>query len=165
MPPTTQDRLEADLRAARDSDDREAEARSLNALGAWHYSQLSFTAALVHYQQALDINRQIAHRVGEAALLTNIGHIHRLQTQPDRALSCYRASLDIRRELGDAMGAARTLADIAQTYLNDGQFAAAQQPLEEALAAYRTLHAEDETAHLEAAQQRLQARLDAGLGE
>ncbi|MBQ0994934.1 tetratricopeptide repeat protein, partial [Micromonospora sp. H61] len=69
--------------------------------------------ALVYYEQALPIRREIGDRAGEAVTLNNIGGVYAGLGDRQRALVYYEQALPIRREIGDRAGEAASRYNIA----------------------------------------------------
>src|SRR6266568_3406280 len=77
--------------------------------------------ALVLYEQALPIRREVGNQAGEAITLNNMAAAYRGMGQPQQALELFEQALPLMRKVGDRAGEATTLANIAGVlyqYLN-----------------------------------------------
>lgn len=89
------------------SGDLKEQSRALDGIGNVRFMQGQFDAALVAFQGALEIDRDLSSREPDNALwtryisisLSRIGDVHVAQNNFDAALDVYRESLNIRREL------------------------------------------------------------------
>ncbi len=76
--------------------------------------------AVVFYDQALRIYRDIGARLGEADTLQSLGHAARIQGRYSDAIALYDQALPIYRETGDRRGEAITLAGHATALATNG---------------------------------------------
>jgi CHAT domain-containing protein len=77
--------------------------------------------ALVYYNQALPILRQVGNRAGEAATLNNIGYVYSDLGQKQKALEHYNHALPVYRVVGDRFGEATALNNIGAVYFDLGE--------------------------------------------
>jgi len=89
--------------------------------------------ALVLYQQALRIRREVRDRVGEAITLNNMAAVYQVIGQPEQALVLFQQALPILREVRDRSGEATTLNNMATVYRAIGQPEQALALLQQAL--------------------------------
>ena len=124
-------------------DNKQEEARILQATGVAYGMINKPDEALRNYQQSLEINRKLGQKLGIAATLAGIGGIQAAQGQPKAALSSLSEALKIDREIGNKKEAAATLIDLGNLYLDGGQYDKAMQTYKESLQMQRD--AGDET--------------------
>jgi len=89
--------------------------------------------ALVYYEQALTIFREIEDREGEGGTLNNIGTTYADLGEYKAALGYHEQALAIRREIGDRVGEGISLNNIGGIYESLGEYEAALATYEQAL--------------------------------
>lgn len=120
--------------AQTDTDARRAEALELNNRGAQLDAVGRYEEALVLYERALAVVREIGERSGEAAILNNIGLVYNALGQYEQALELYEQTLAILIEVGDRAREGFTLNNIGFVYQELGQYEQALEFYEQALA-------------------------------
>lgn len=133
--PTALRRLECALSLSRSSEDLDATARDLNAVGSALRRLGDYRGALSHLTQGLEIARLAGG--GEAALLNNLGDVYRELDDLDRALEHYDAARQRFAADGQAVHAAHVAESMAVAELERGGVQPAQAMLEETLEVYR----------------------------
>jgi tetratricopeptide (TPR) repeat protein/DNA-binding XRE family transcriptional regulator len=121
------------LRAARQSGNRTAEARTLNALGGISLAKGQLHDALSHYRAALEIYRGCGDRVGRAHALGNLGITEDRLHNHQSAAGYFRQAIAAYTNLGDRLGAARSMSDLGGTETELGHLDLAAQHLQTAL--------------------------------
>jgi tetratricopeptide (TPR) repeat protein len=116
------------------------EASFLHEMGAVTEFQGNKHDALILYQRALNIRRDIGDKLGEATTLNNIGALKYALGIPDEALEFYQESLIIRKELGDERGEAICLNNIGMIVDDLGDKHKALEVYEQALKIRRKIN-------------------------
>ncbi|MCL4252681.1 MAG: tetratricopeptide repeat protein [Anaerolineae bacterium] len=88
----------------------------LNNMGGVYSALGDKQKALVYYEQALPIRREVGDRGGEATTLNNMGGVYDDLGDKQKALVYYEQALPIRREVGDRGGEATTLNNMGLVY-------------------------------------------------
>ncbi len=109
------------LRAALATQDRQAEANTLKAIGDVQQFLKQSPAALENYNQAMLIYRSVGARLGEANTLKAIGILLSKQGNYRQAVPSVEAALAIYRKIGDRYSQAATLQNLAVLYQNTGR--------------------------------------------
>jgi tetratricopeptide (TPR) repeat protein/predicted Ser/Thr protein kinase/TolB-like protein len=115
------------------SDNDEAKANTLQALGIAYSILDRQDDALENFQESLAIKREIGDREGMAASLSEIAYIQELSGDPDAARSTYLEALDLRREVSDDAGVGRLLMNLGDLERAQGNDEQALQYVREAL--------------------------------
>jgi class 3 adenylate cyclase/tetratricopeptide (TPR) repeat protein len=140
--------FERNLMLIRQLGDRQAEAKTLNALGGSEHIRRNFQAAIHFYQQALQIRREIGDRAGVAASLFNIAQTLGNLGDYGQAEALLREVLDIQLLLNDRWWQVNTWNELGTLYLFVGDLAEAKRCLETGLSLSRTIGAETLQAYL-----------------
>ena len=96
--------------------------------------------ALMHYEKALDIYKELGDRGEEAAALSELGSLYVAyedQTKRQHGLKLYEAALHISRELDDRQTEGTILSNIGMVYTALGQKKEARKHYREALSIFR----------------------------
>ena len=117
------------LASAVDSNNREAEADALHALGNYYFRIDRYEIGLNNYKRALEIREAIGDRPGVADVTIMVGSTFAELGQYDEAVQIMEHAVDLYRDLGDPAGQARA-------YSSLGEFHQASGRTSEALAAY-----------------------------
>ncbi len=115
------------------SDNAEAKANTLQALGIAYRILDRRDEALKNFQDSLAIKREIGDREGMAASLSEIAYIQELSGDPDAARRSYLEAIDLRREVGDDAGVGRLLMNIGDLERLQGNEEQALQYVRDAL--------------------------------
>ncbi len=108
-------------------------------LGYALYIVGSFAEAILHYGNALEIQKEIGDKSGEGTTLNNISQIYDARGDYATALTYLEQSLEIRREIGDKSGEGITLNNISQIFKARGDYATALTYLEQSLEIQREI--------------------------
>ncbi len=114
---------------------------SLGNMGKVYRIQGKLKEALEHYQQALDIHREIDYKEGEATDLGNMGLVYRIQGKLKEAIEHHQQALDIHREIGYKEGETIQLGNIGIIYQIQGKPKEALNKFKESLEIFKTLGA------------------------
>ena len=115
------------------SDNAEAKANTLQALGIAYRILDRRDEALKNFQDSLAIKREIGDREGMAASLSEIAYIQELSGDPDAARQSYLEAIDLRREVGDDAGVGRLLMNLGDLERLQGNEEQALQYVRDAL--------------------------------
>jgi tetratricopeptide (TPR) repeat protein len=77
---------------------------------------------LKHYNEALEIHKEIGNREGEASDLGNMGLVYRKQGDLEDALKHHKEALEIHKEIGDREGEASDLGNMGAVYYTQGEY-------------------------------------------
>ncbi|MGO9326413.1 MAG: tetratricopeptide repeat protein [Terracidiphilus sp.] len=126
LPPDAQaklDKLEADLKAARDKGDAKTEAATLNQIGNLLFNLGDKQKAQDDFNQALPLFRAAGDSADEASTLVFMGNTHFALGEPQEALDAFNQALPIFRAAGNRVGEAFTLNGLgnSQSALGDRQ--------------------------------------------
>lgn len=108
-------------------------ALALNRLANVHWRMGAYPAAIKRFQQALQLDRDLGHKVGQAMHLGNLGIVLREQSEYARAETCLQQALDIDRALGNELGIARHLNNLGLVRWQTGRRAEALDCYRQAL--------------------------------
>ncbi len=109
-------------------------ALALNRLANVHWRMGAYPAAIKRFQQALQLDRDLGHKVGQAMHLGNLGIVLREQSEYARAETCLQQALDIDQALGNDLGTARHLNNLGLVRWQTGRRAEALDCYRQALA-------------------------------
>jgi len=127
------------LNAARDSDDRTAQAYELTSIGIFQSRQGHHQQAADHLEQALTLARQTGDLLTQARALGKLGIVHDLQGRYRQAADYHRQALTLAREVGDQLGEVITLTNLGAVYAQQGRYQEAASHQRQALALFREL--------------------------
>lgn len=125
--------------AAERAGESAAQVRLLNYLGMAYRRGHRLGEALECHQQALELARTSADRLGEAHSLNLIGLIHLDSRRLDAAADQFERAAAVFRNLEEPHHAAMALANAASTHLKAGRLSESESAAREALAAHRSL--------------------------
>jgi tetratricopeptide (TPR) repeat protein len=122
-----------DLRNIYSLDTIFARSASLGNMGVIYRHQGKLKEALEHYQQALEIDREIGDKEGEATQLGNMGSVYYIQGKLEKALEHYQQALEINREIGSKKGEASLLGNMGNVCQAQGKPKEALEHYQQAL--------------------------------
>ena len=114
-------------------------AETLLDFGRCFYYQVKMDLALIKFNRALNIYREIGDRLGEANTLQAIGYVLQFLKRSTEALERYEAALAFYREIGDHLGEANTLKAIGDVLQFLDRRTEALERYEAAMAIYREI--------------------------
>jgi CHAT domain-containing protein/Tfp pilus assembly protein PilF len=129
------------LPVTREIGDRFLEATALNNIGGVYADWNERQKALDYFNQALALFRTTGNRREEANTLNNIGDTYYKSGDKQKALEYYNRALPLRRESEDRHREPLTLFAIARVERDLGNFAEAQNKIEESLKIIESLRA------------------------
>jgi tetratricopeptide (TPR) repeat protein len=135
--------LQEALTIARDSGNRDLEARALNNLGAVYLVQGQYSDAQTYFERALQIRQEVQAPQEAADTLHNLGDTFTKMGRYDQALQRYVKALEIRRAAGDRRSAALASYGIGTIFDYQGRYGSAVKSKGEALQAFRDLKQQD----------------------
>ena len=127
------------LRAARQLDDRLAQANVLTDLGRFRLLTDDFEGSAQVLEEALGLYRDVGSQLGQANVLNSRGDMGRLIGDYAAAATDLKEALRLYRNLGDRLGQANVLTNLGIMQRLTGDYPAATRDLEEALGIYRDL--------------------------
>jgi tetratricopeptide (TPR) repeat protein/transcriptional regulator with XRE-family HTH domain len=125
------------LDAAKQCDDRAAQARTLTTLGVIYGRQGQYAQATDCHEQAVALAREVGDRLTQGWALGNLGLIHDQQGRYQQAARCHRQTLPLHRELGDVTGEAIALSNLGLIYLRQSRYQPAARHMQQAIDLYR----------------------------
>jgi tetratricopeptide (TPR) repeat protein/transcriptional regulator with XRE-family HTH domain len=125
------------LDAARECDDRAAQARTLTTMGVMYGRQGQYAQATECHEQAVALAKDIGDRLTQGWALGNLGLIHDQQGRYAQAARCHRQTLPLHRELGDVTGEAIALSNLGLIYLRQSRYQPAARHMQQAIDLYR----------------------------
>ena len=125
------------LNVARQLDDKQSIAVSLNALAVIARDRGDVTAAHSLLAESLELWRELGDHKAVARSLSNLANIMKLQGDNVRARSLYAECLSIFQELGDPTGVAWSMNYLGDVARDQGDSAAARTLYENGLAIFR----------------------------
>jgi tetratricopeptide (TPR) repeat protein len=106
--------LNLGLTLAAQTENREAEANILQAIGLAYTNLTQPDEGLRNYEQSLAIKRELGDKRGMAVSLTGISYIQQLKGEWDAARTGYQQVIELRREIGDEQGLGETLMSLGE---------------------------------------------------
>ncbi|MEA5574026.1 CHAT domain-containing tetratricopeptide repeat protein [Calothrix sp. UHCC 0171] len=103
-------------------DARKNQADQLLEQGIDQFQTGNLKAALLSYEKALQIYRQIKDRTGEAQALGNLGNAYYILGDYRKAIDFHQQSLVIFRQIGDRAGEGRSLGNLGVAYNALGEY-------------------------------------------
>ena len=125
---------------ANDTGDKNKEARAYNYLGSLYKVQKQYDKAIISYEKALTLVRELNFSPGISAILTNLAGVFDLQKEYDKAIVYNLEALALKREAGDKLGAARVLNNLGIVYDNLDRYDEAETYFNEALVLAREVN-------------------------
>jgi len=116
------------------SDEGLARVRAVHALGLVAFRQDEFRLAERALSEAVSLARELGDLSKAGAALTMLAYTVKTNGDPVRARSCSQEQVEIGRTIGDPYYEAAGLTSLANSLVDEGQFAVARPLLERALA-------------------------------
>ncbi|MCA6575229.1 MAG: tetratricopeptide repeat protein [Pseudanabaena sp. M57BS1SP1A06MG] len=113
---------------------RKAEADRLIQQGIKLYQISRYREAILAFESALGIYREVKDRDGEATAMLGLGLINKSLGQYRKAIDYYQQSLVIQKQIGDRNGEAASLNNLGNAYNNLGQYQKAIDYYQQSLA-------------------------------
>lgn len=104
--------LDEAVKRSRSSGDKGTEARCLTQMGIINFFLNNWDRALVYYQQAEVIAKEIGNKQGLSIIINNISNIYQKKHNYRRAIKGYMQTLMMQRELHDSATICNTLFNI-----------------------------------------------------
>lgn len=127
------DPLNKGFSVAVQTDNQEAKALMLQAIGVAYRLSNKLQAALDNYQQSLEINKRLGQKWGMAASLSEMAQVYSLLGKPDKALDSLNQTLKLEQEIGAKKEAGDTLIDLGNFYDDRGRHDQALRMFKESL--------------------------------
>jgi tetratricopeptide (TPR) repeat protein len=113
--------IEIAVAAAQAQHDDEGEGAWLGTLGVTHYALGKVETAIMYYQQALSISRQIGDHRNEGRQLGNLGNAYWSLGQIEQAINYFRVGLRWSDSIGDRRSKAYHMGNLGNVYRDLGQ--------------------------------------------
>jgi tetratricopeptide (TPR) repeat protein len=127
------DPLNKGLSVAVQTDNQEAKALILHAIGVAYRLSNKPQDALDNYQQSLAIDKRLGQKWGMAASLSEMAQAYSLLGKPDKTLASLKQTLSLEQEIGAKKEAGDTLIDLGNFYDDRGRHDQALQMYKESL--------------------------------
>ncbi|MFC6863086.1 tetratricopeptide repeat protein [Halomicroarcula sp. GCM10025817] len=131
--------FEERLGEARDNENRQGEAQSLNDVGKVARKLGEYEAARESHQQSLEIYRTIGDQQGEAKSLGNIGAVVWNLGEYEQARKYLRESIEIYRTIGDQQGEAKSTGNLGLVAQSLGEYEEGQKYHQQSLEIFRDM--------------------------
>ncbi len=102
-------------------------------LGSAYFLLGNYPQAILHFQQGLDLAREIGDHQSEGVALGNLGNVYNSTGQYKKAIGFHTQSLTIAREIGDRKGEGRSLCNLGIAYRQIGEYERAIDIYQESL--------------------------------
>jgi eukaryotic-like serine/threonine-protein kinase len=135
--------LQEALTIARDTGNRNLEARALNNIGSLYMSQGQYSDAQTYFERALELREKAKAPQEMADTLHNLGETYTRMGRYEQALQQFVRALELRRSANDRRSAAIEAYGIGSIFDYQGRYGAAVKSKEEALQAFRDLNQRD----------------------
>jgi tetratricopeptide (TPR) repeat protein len=112
---------------------RAEQANLLFELGIENWYLQRAAKAVLHFNKALKIFREIGNRLGEATTLNDLGNAYVTLDEPRRAIEHFEQALKIAQEIGDRRGEGNALHNLGNAYAGLGETGRAIEHFEQAL--------------------------------
>lgn len=116
----------------RRKDHLEGQSRALNHLAGLYYRQTDYRNALAVLMDAVEIAQKNGDKKKLAFMMGNIGRIHTFTGDMAEAEKHLKINIDLSLELGDQIEVARAYLSFAYVYIQQADYASAEQALGEA---------------------------------
>ena len=126
------------LRHAGATGDRAGEMAALTAIGAVHVLRLRYSAAIRHFEKALDIANEVGSDTARCTAMTGLAQSHRAQGRLGRSLELFGRTLEIAKDTGDETAQLEALRGLAHVHRQMRRLDLATRCLGEAMAIART---------------------------
>ena len=127
------------VRKAGPKDRKRVEAERLLMQGRSEALKSAYDQAILSYNRAIDLYRELQDREREGDTLTVAGSVYRSAGQSDKAVGYFEQALAIRRETKDTRGEGTALRNLGNTNLDLSQYEKATGYYEQAVAIFREL--------------------------
>jgi tetratricopeptide (TPR) repeat protein len=114
---------------------------AFNNMACLHRERGQLTEAETHFEQALQIFREIDYRSGQETVLNNLGNLRHLLGRYSQAQALCQQSLQICLEIKDYWGEAHALNNLGNIMRDQGDFSTAQNYYHQALQLWRVMGA------------------------
>lgn len=121
------------LKAAKDAENLEMQARALHNLGKQAQTCLTSGDPLPYYEEAYQIREKIGDKAGLSSTCLNLGVLHGDRKEMTKSMFYNEKALQLKEELGDRIGQATIIANLAGQKLAQEQWEEARALLEKAV--------------------------------
>ena len=120
-------------------EDKQLQANVLQAIGDVQQFRDDRDAALVSYNEALKLFKEIGAKLGEANVLQAIGDVQQFRDDRDAALVSYNEALKLFKEIGAKLGEANVYLSLGGSKRANKDFVGARVDFENSLKVYRMI--------------------------
>jgi len=125
--------LKKALSIAKNDNNDQRVAYSLNNLGVVYQNQGNYPLALEYFKESLYINEKLGDSLGIANHLSNLAKVYQAQKEYDKAMAYYKKSLKIHKSRNRKQGISEVLNDIGLIHKKNGDYENALNSYVEAL--------------------------------
>lgn len=131
------------LKLARDYDDPRSitVGKILGDIGLAYWNLGDYEDSLIHYEDSLEINRELENKIGMADNLINIGATYIRLGDYEKALKVHQEALRIYEELGNSGSQGAVISNIGIIYFYLGEYSMALDSQQRALEIHRKIGA------------------------
>lgn len=115
-PDLAKEYINSALNLATKTDVQRGIAGAYNCLGIVDYYQKHYDHALLNFQKALEINKELEHLWGQAAALNQIGAVYNLKDDYNAAIESFEKAGDIFKTMNDTLAWAKSIQNIGVSY-------------------------------------------------
>jgi tetratricopeptide (TPR) repeat protein len=120
-------------------EDRSTITELHNELGILYCNKSQYDKSIFHYEEALELCKEIGNRVWEASVRGNIGSVYHLEGNLDKALEYYSQALEMHRRIGDVEREANVQSNIGMVHRDEGDLDKALEYHSQALEIHRRI--------------------------
>ncbi len=124
-------------------DEQEALAKTYNNLGLMHRKLGNYPMALENFEKAEEIAITLEDRTILYSIYNNEGLVYKNIGDLESAVQAFIKSLNLKEETNDLAGVALTRSNIANLYLQQGQFELSRETTFESLDIFRSLNSDE----------------------
>lgn len=119
---------------------KKGKALSLRIIGNYYAYKHNHTQALSHYQQALEISKDIDNKTDISYLYNYSGNIYLMQGDYPKAMEYYKKALVVFKEINDKIGISGVYNNFANIYYMEGDYPRTLEYMQKALKVFEELN-------------------------
>jgi tetratricopeptide (TPR) repeat protein len=129
----------SELKAARESKDKELQANILSGLGKVYTAQRKWDEASKYLKESREMFQCLGDEAGEAIVLNTLGELHRQTGRLEEAVGCFESCREISERCNEKLAEADSLNNLAICYLDMEKHEDAAKCYKASLKIYRGL--------------------------